>query len=214
MDPQQRRRFFAEEIEAVAGLRSPALVEALASVPRERFLPPGPWTVRGETDFGRPARTTPDADPRHVYHNVAVAIDPKRQLFNGAPSLLATWIDTLGIAPGARVFHVGCGTGYFSAVMAHCAGSTGRVVAVEIDDPLAAQARANLAGMPWVDVRPGDGTAVDGNQFDAILVNAGMTHPHESWLNALAPGGRLLVPLTCTMPQMGTIGKGIAVLIG
>jgi len=38
MDLELRRRFFAEEIEAVTRLRSPALVEALASVPRERFL--------------------------------------------------------------------------------------------------------------------------------------------------------------------------------
>ncbi len=30
-------------------------------------------------------RKTPDADPRHLYHNVSVAIDPARQLFNGAP---------------------------------------------------------------------------------------------------------------------------------
>jgi hypothetical protein len=29
------RRFFAEEVQAVANLRTPALVEALASVPRE-----------------------------------------------------------------------------------------------------------------------------------------------------------------------------------
>jgi protein-L-isoaspartate O-methyltransferase len=34
-----RRRFYAEELEAVAKLRTPALVEAFANVPRERFLP-------------------------------------------------------------------------------------------------------------------------------------------------------------------------------
>jgi protein-L-isoaspartate(D-aspartate) O-methyltransferase len=41
----QRRRFVAEELEAVARLGSTALVEAFAAVPREQFLPPGPWTV-------------------------------------------------------------------------------------------------------------------------------------------------------------------------
>src|ERR1051325_4425350 len=40
-----RRRFYAEEIEAVAGLRTSALVEALATVPREAFLPRGPWKI-------------------------------------------------------------------------------------------------------------------------------------------------------------------------
>ena len=46
-----RRRCYADEIEAVARLRSRALVDALAVVPRERFLPPGPWTVLTEASF-------------------------------------------------------------------------------------------------------------------------------------------------------------------
>lgn len=65
-------------------------------------------------------RRTPDGDPRHVYHNLSIAIDPERQLFNGAPSLLALCIDRLAIRSGARVLHVGCGLGYYSALMAHC----------------------------------------------------------------------------------------------
>jgi len=51
----------------VANIRSAAVVEALATVPREEFLPPGPWTVRSDSDLGGPPRQTPDADPRHVY---------------------------------------------------------------------------------------------------------------------------------------------------
>jgi hypothetical protein len=42
MDLDLRRRFFAEEIEAVCRLRSTALVDAFATVARERFLRPGP----------------------------------------------------------------------------------------------------------------------------------------------------------------------------
>src|SRR5262249_16693821 len=42
--------------------------------------------------------------------------------------------------------------------------------------------------------------------FDAILVNAGVTHPREAWLDALPIGGRLLLPLTVQM--QATIGKG------
>jgi len=50
--------------------------------------------------------------------------------------------------------------------------------------------------------------------FDAILVNAGVTHPLETWLDALAPGGRLMVPITAPLPAMGsTLGKGVVVLI-
>lgn len=209
-----QRRFFAEEIEALSNLQTPALVEALATVPREAFLPPGPWTIRSEADYlSGPMRRTPDADARRVYHNLAVAIDPERQLFNGAPSLLASFIERLAITPGERVLHVGCGLGYYSALMAHCVGPTGRVVAIDADDMFAAGARDRLAPLRQVEVRAGDGTAPAGESFDAILINAGMTHPHESWLDALAPGGRLILPLTATMPAMGPIGKGPLVLL-
>ena len=143
MELDVRRRFFAEEIEAVARLRSAALVDALAAVPREGFLPPGPWTVMAESDFTgmSPAKTrlTADADPARVYHNIGVAIDPERQLFNGQPATLAPWIDALELAPGSRVLHVGAGLGYYTAVMARCVGETGRVLAFEADEALAAQ---------------------------------------------------------------------------
>ena len=43
MNLELRRRFYAEEIEMLADIRTPGLVEALATVPRELYLPPGPW---------------------------------------------------------------------------------------------------------------------------------------------------------------------------
>lgn len=213
MDLQTRRRFYAEEIEVTANLQSPALVEALATIPRERFLPPGPWAIRGEADFQSPMRHTRDADPKHVYHNLSIGIDPARMLFNGAPGLLAGAIDALALKPGARVLHLGTGLGYYTAILGHCVGHTGRVVGIEVDESLAAQAGANLRSMPWVEMRPGDGTAPLNEQFDAILINAGVTHPQPAWLDALAPQGRLILPLTATMGSMATIGKGLLVLI-
>jgi protein-L-isoaspartate(D-aspartate) O-methyltransferase len=209
-----QRRFFAEEIEAVANLRTPGLVEALASVPREAFLAPGPWFIRAEGDIGGPPRQTADADPRHLYHNVSVAIDPARSLFNGAPGVVAGCIDVLALKPGDSALHVGCGRGYYSAVVAHCVGASGRVTAIEVDPQLAGDARVALAPWPNVDVRTGNGVEGLGDaSFDAILVNAGMSHPHEAWLRALKPGGRMVLPLTAAMPQMGPLGKGIMVLV-
>ena len=132
-----RRRFYAEELEAVVKLRTPALVDAFATVPRERFLPPGPWTVLADSDLNyaigsgaQRMRTTPDADPARVYHNIAVAIDPARQLFNGQPGTLGMWIDAVELTPGARVLHVGCGLGYYTAVMGECVGAVGRVLEI------------------------------------------------------------------------------------
>jgi protein-L-isoaspartate(D-aspartate) O-methyltransferase len=207
-DLTARRRQFAEELRVSCPLQTDRLADAFAVVPRETYLPPGPWTIRGEADLGAPPRQTPDGDPSHVYGDVSVAIDPARQLFNGAPRVVARWIDQLSLTTGLRVLHVGCGPGYYSAIMAHVVGPAGRVVAVEIDQALAREARRNLAPMAWVDVQQGDGTSLSGEPFDAILIHAGVTHPLDLWLDALAPKGRLLVPLTCQLAAMGPISKG------
>jgi protein-L-isoaspartate(D-aspartate) O-methyltransferase len=88
------------------------------------------------------------------------------------------------------------------------------VVAFEVDEVLAREARANLTPYPWVDARCGDASRPLEETFDAILVNAGVTHPLDSWLDALAPGGRMLLPLTGTMTAMGAhIGKGLVLLL-
>lgn len=221
MDLELRRQFFAEELQAICNFRSPGLVDAFAAVPRERFLAPGPWIVLGDAGdamgmmSGAPKyRTTPDASPVHVYHNLAIAIDPTRQLFNGQPATLAVYLDLLELAPGKRVLHVGSGLGYYTAVMAQTIGPAGHVLAVEVDEALAAAAQQNLASMPWVEMRPGNAAGPFDGAFDAILINAGMTHPLDTWLDALAPGGRMILPLTGTIPPMGpTIGKGITWLL-
>ena len=135
IDLETERRRFAEALRAAARLTSDALVDALARVPRERFLGPGPWLVRGEGS--RAPRATPDADPRHIYQNVSVALDPSRDLYNGQPGLVAGWLDDLGIRPGDRALHIGCGTGYYSALIAELTGTSGHVTAIEVDDALA-----------------------------------------------------------------------------
>jgi len=211
-DLAMSRQMYANEIDALCKLKTRALVDALATVPRERFVPPGPWLVRGERDFGGP-RHTSDDDPRRVYQNHSIAIDPARQLFNGAPGFLLSMIDALAIAPGSRVLHLGAGTGYYTALMAHAAGSRGRVVAIEVDAGLAQQTTDNLADMPWVEVRHSDGTAELDDVFDAILINAGVTHPQDTWLDALSADGRLILPLTATMAALGPLGKGFMTII-
>jgi protein-L-isoaspartate(D-aspartate) O-methyltransferase len=123
------RQFYAEELRAVANLQSEAVVRAFAKVPREHFLGPGPWQVKSPGFEGY--WTTKDADPKQVYHNILVAIDPSRLLNNGHPSFLASLIDRLEVKPVDRVIHVGCGTGYYTAIMAEVVGSEGHVAAIE-----------------------------------------------------------------------------------
>ena len=201
------RRYFADEIQAVANLHTVALVDALASVPRESFLGPGPWLI-ATPDARRPGhvtyRPTPDADPRHVYHNVLLAIDTSRSLNNGHPSTLAACLDALDLSCGTVFAHVGCGLGYYTALAAAVVGASGRVLAIDIDAELAARAARNLSGLQQVRVVSGDGTSVELPPCDAVLVNAGFTHPLPRWLNALREGGRLLLPITAQVPGSPT----------
>jgi len=203
-----RRRFFAEEVAAVAGIESEPLVAAFAAVAREEFLGPGPWDVVVFGDGGRPSyRRTADADPARILHNVVVAIDPSRNLNNGQPSALASWIGLLDVAPGDSVLHVGAGVGYYTAILAEMVGPTGSVLGVEIDPGLASRAQANLGRWPNARIVAGDGGEPRGT-YDAILVNAGATLPRGEWLDALRPGGRLVVPLTVPVPG-GLHGAGL-----
>jgi protein-L-isoaspartate(D-aspartate) O-methyltransferase len=194
------RRFYAEEIRFAANLQSQALIDAFAAVRREDFLGPGPWRIPIPGFVSGEYWTTEDDDPRHVYHNVLIAIDSARQLNNGQPGSLAAWLDALQVKRGSRVCHIGCGTGYYTAILAQVAGETGSVLAVEVDPDLAETARRNLASFPWVEVVAADGWEFDPGVRDAILVNAGVTLPNPLWLERLAPVGCLEVPLTITVP--------------
>lgn len=191
------RRAYAEELRAVSDLRSDALVNAFATVSREHFLGPGPWQIVAPVQPGRSTyRTTEDVDPRHLYHNVLVAIDPDRQLNNGEPSLLALCFDALELKAGDRVIHIGCGVGYYTAILAEIVGATGHVTGIEVDAELAKRARDNLAQVAHVTVVTGDAGELSEAPCDAIFVNAGATHPRTVWLNLLRENGRLMLPLT------------------
>jgi protein-L-isoaspartate(D-aspartate) O-methyltransferase len=194
---EKARRRYAEELRFTAGLRSHSVIHAFATVPREGFFGLGPWRVLSPMALGA-YWTTEDADPRHLYHDVLIAIDEERRLNNGQPSLWARIYDQLQLREGAHVVHIGAGTGYYSAILAEIVGRTGRVTAIEIDPALAARASDNLAAWPQATAVAADGlTYLPDWPSDAIVVNAGVTHFSSVWLDSLAAAnGRLLVPLT------------------
>lgn len=199
-DLASARRAFAEKIRALSGLRSNALLRALATVPREAFVGPGPWQILRLSELRSSYSLTPDASPWRIYDNVLVALDPARGLNNGEPAALLRWLDQLDLTPGERLLHLGCGVGYYTAIAA-AAVDPGEVVGIELDPKLAERARRNLARWPRVRVECGDGRELPVAAFDAIFVNAGVTEVLPSWLDALRDGGRLLLPLTVDLPQ-------------
>ena len=103
-------------------------------------------------------------------------------------------IDALQLKEGQAVLHAGTRTGYYTALIAHCVGETGRVVELELDPQLATRARENLKQLPQVEILCADATTYDAGKVDAILINAGASFPCRRWLDSLKPLGTLILP--------------------
>jgi protein-L-isoaspartate(D-aspartate) O-methyltransferase len=186
----KRRRMYAAEITRRAGVRDPRIEAAFAAVPRENFAGPPPWRLGGGGLFGLASSD----DPARLYEDVLIAIDLKRGINNGQPSLHAQCIDALDLCEGETVLQIGAGAGYYTAILAELVGPEGRVIAYEIEPEIAGRAAANLALYPQVEVRARSGIE-DLPLADSIYVNAAATHPLRAWLDALKTGGRLIFPL-------------------
>src|SRR5207245_88572 len=97
-------------------------------------------------------------------------------------------------------------------IFADVVGPSGRVTAFEVDADLAKRAADCLA--PWAQVRVEAGDAAEPRGlFDVVYVNAGATHARRGWLAALAPGGRLRLPLPVHLPMFPTHGVGFVLCI-
>jgi protein-L-isoaspartate(D-aspartate) O-methyltransferase len=185
------RRAYARELLRDLGRPHAGLYEAFATTPREHYLGAPPWLVWG----GGEGHGWTD-DPKALYHDVLVGLDVERSINNGQPSLHARALAACDPRPGDIALHVGAGTGYYSAILAHLVGSSGRVIAYEIEADLAARAAINLAVLPQVSVRATSGSLPPLPIADVIYVSAGATHPVAAWLDALRVGARLMFPLT------------------
>lgn len=191
------RRAYAKQVMAWAGVSNRRVEAAFASVRREDFLGSGPWQVaRWPNKTPKDYIPTPDSDPVYLYTNDVFGLIPERRVNNGQPSLHAALIAAADPRDGEHVVHVGAGVGYYTAIMAHLVGETGRVTAIEIDPELARRAEANFQAWPHVKIVHGDGAKTAFTTADVIYINAGVARPSELWLDQLADRGRIVLPLT------------------
>ncbi len=187
------RAFFANYVTTQVGLPPGSkLAAAFASTPREQFVAPPPWRVFTHTGY----MEAPSDDPAFLYQDVVVSLATDSPLNNGQPTLHALCLAALAPNKGERVVHVGAGTGYYTTILAKLVGETGSVDAYEIDPELAQRATENLAQFPQVTVHLRSGAEAPLPQCDVLYVNAGATAPLAVWLDALAPNGRFVFPLT------------------
>ena len=170
------RRMMVDGQVRTADVTDPAVVDAMLAVPRELFMPEGRQDI-AYLDLAVPlTESAPNRPPRRLLK----------------PMVLGKLLQALEIEDGDSVLHVGCGTGYATALLARIAKS---VVALEEDTALAGKARAALAaaGIANATVVTGPLPAGWPNEgpYDVILVE-GATEVRPQLLGGqLKDGGRL-----------------------
>ena len=159
---------------AARGIRDPAVLAAMRSVPREAFLPP-------ELE-------------EFAYADAPLPIERGQTI--SQPYIVALMTAAAALRPGDRVLEVGTGSGYAAAILARIAHE---VYTVERHEELARVATERLArlGFANVSVRHGDGMLgwPEHAPYDAIIVAAGGPKVPEALRDQLAPGGRLVIPV-------------------
>jgi len=112
------------------------------------------------------------------------------------PYIVALTIQAAGIKPGDTVLEVGAGSGYAAAVISRIAD---KVIAIERQHDLVEVARERLARLGYdnVEIVEGDGTkgCADHAPYDAIVAAASGSHVPKAFVDQLAPGGRIVMPV-------------------
>ncbi len=112
-------------------------------------------------------------------------------------------VEAVGVAPGARVLDIACGTGVVTRIAAAAAGPSGAVTGVDLGEPMLEVARAqqppeNAAPITYLQ-GSADALPVQDDSFDVATCHHGLQFFPErvdalrDARRALKPGGRLAV---------------------
>lgn len=115
------------------------------------------------------------------------------------PDAIRRELTSLDVRPGDRVYEVGTGTGYSSALLAELVGPAGQIVSIDISDQLT-RCAARLhqqRGIRTIRCVTGDGlTARQPDKvFDGVVVWCTPARLPRVLVEQLAPGGRMVVCL-------------------
>lgn len=108
-------------------------------------------------------------------------------------------VEELDVQPGERVLDVGCGRGAALVPLARATGPGGHALGVDLSPRMVERTAADVADLPWVQVRVGDASAPElpPASYDVVascLVLFFLPDPQaatRAWTELLVAGGRL-----------------------
>jgi protein-L-isoaspartate(D-aspartate) O-methyltransferase len=180
------RARLVEELRANGSIRTIGVAAAFAEVQRELFIP----EVVAERGLEAVYRDEAYVTKRDA-HGMPLSSSSQ-------PAMMAQMLELLECSPGHRVLEIGAGTGYNAALLSKLVGPTGQVFTVDVDPEIAERAQRGLrAAGAAAPVAVADGRAgfALGAPYDRIMVTASAPEIPRAWLEQLADGGRLVVPL-------------------
>jgi protein-L-isoaspartate(D-aspartate) O-methyltransferase len=168
------RSKMVEEQIAARGITDPAVLEAMRSVPRHKFVP------EELTDLAY------EDHPLPIGYGQTIS----------QPYIVALMTQSLRPEPGQRILEIGTGSGYQAAVLAELGVD---VYTIEIIPELADQATKRLSDLGYPNIHTLNADGYFGWEehapFDAIIVTAAPDHLPQSLANQLMEGGRLVIPI-------------------
>lgn len=182
--------------------------EAVRATPRHLFvhrfrIGGGPLQARVDEGALRDSDAAPASELADIYSDAVMThVDEagdKLPSTNSQPSYVLWLLHMLDLRPGQRVLEIGSGSGWLAAVMARLVGEGGRVTGLEIIPELAAQSRADLAGLGLRNVSVLATDGADGHAaeapFDRVMITAACWALPGVLFDQVALGGRALVPV-------------------
>ncbi len=196
-----RLRDFVARLRRDGTLRSDAVAEALAAVPRHLCLD-GFYGAGGHWVPVHHDAPVPPAVLDEVYGDSALVTQLSAEGIpvssSSQPSLVARMLEDLRLEPGMRVLEIGAGTGWNAALLATITGTP--VVTVDAGEPAVRRARASvgrlgLDGLVSVVYADGYAGVPSGAPYDRVVATVGCAGVAPAWLEQLGPGGFALVPV-------------------